>query len=324
MKNDRINQYRLVISILEIFFLFIYAEILGIFPKIIKKYRKKCEDTGKLTILPMFKVFPKYIAVKKFGNWRIFPRNGDFFEGIRDTLIKMGIVCRVCLTIKNKEEIHMKRILLSLIVLLSLLSVMSCDNDWQVDIYVPYFESTTDFSPAHCVAMWSAKDGRWESEETIANSISCLSSLDCLMTTETAIWNYTNSQAWITDRPNSDGGQNEALATVRAALKGDSPGIVPFLRDEHFLCNGARGHLDDGRKIADAMRFHVLSRSNWWHSVSEIKLWFLPIHNKYLVIVGAPGFESIGLSDYQQFVADGGTYSGAPGNYVPGTSASGM
>jgi hypothetical protein len=219
----------------------------------------------------------------------------------------------------------LKKLLLCSISVLLLIVGTSCDDhpDWQDDIHVPYFESTTDNSAAHCVALWSAYDGRWISESVIADSMNCLSGLDCLNAVESGINTYTWSIAWESALPGTDAGQNEALAISRAAIVDHSPAILPFWEDEFFLLTAASGSHDGIRKIAEEMRFHILHREDKWISVSDVKVWFIPIHNYHFVITGSPSHRSIGIQEYQQFVDEGGTYLGAPKNYNPDTSHSG-
>jgi hypothetical protein len=102
----------------------------------------------------------------------------------------------------------MKKYLLGIVAICLIFSIGGCDDhpDWQDDIHVPFFESITGNSAAHCVAMWSAYDDRWVSESVIADTMSCLSGLDCINAIESGINNYTGSIAWISDTEGSDAG----------------------------------------------------------------------------------------------------------------------
>lgn len=218
----------------------------------------------------------------------------------------------------------MKKILLIMLVVLPLIALIGCyDGDrWEEGVNVPYFESTTGHSAAHCVALWSNWNGPGIPEDVIITTLNCMSGLECINALPDAISYYTGSIGWQLDFPNSDAGQNEALATVREANHDQQPAIVPFFGDEFFLAIKYGGSKQDGVRIAERMRFHNLTRDGLWEFISEVKIWFKPMYGKYLIVVGDRSYKTIALQNYQQFCEEGGTYLGAPKDYTPETSSS--
>ena len=206
-------------------------------------------------------------------------------------------------------------------VILSLMVVVSCLNNstWNVDLPVPYLETATYHSAAHCIAMWSAADGVFASEESIAAFLGGGFSYGDL---EWAIEIYTDSVGWVTEFPNTDDGQNKALSAVAEGLTNDCPSIVPMYGGDNFwLAKGGHGHYDGYVPIADYMTFHYLEIEDFSMPVGMIKHeFFSTVNNHFIALVGRRRFEIQGLEDYEEFVTAGGTYWGAPPNYVPDPS----
>lgn len=218
----------------------------------------------------------------------------------------------------------MRKILLTLLVVLTLIVSIGCyeEPDWRVDIYVPYFESVTHSSPAHCVALWSNYHGPAHSEYIIEQDIGGGNSLSLIYSTEAAITNHTYSTGWVLNFPSSDAGQNEALSSVYASIDDDFPGIVPAFEEMYFLATGAEGDYEGFDQVAKRVRFHTQNWDNRWESVGTVKSWFWPISNSYRVIVGSQSYRDVGIMHYTQFIENGGTYLGAPKNYQPELSHS--
>lgn len=218
----------------------------------------------------------------------------------------------------------MKKLLILLLVLLPLIASVGCDDGdrWEEGVYMPYLESTTGHSAAHCVAMWSNWNGPGIPEDIIITTLNCMSGLECINALPDAISYYTGSIGWLLDFPNSDAGQNEALATVREANYDQQPAIVPFFGEEFFLAIQYRGERQNGVPIAEEMRFHNLSRDGFWVLIADVKMWFEPMYGKYLIVVGDRSYKPVALQNYQQFCEEGGTYLGAPRDYTPDTSSS--
>jgi hypothetical protein len=164
--------------------------------------------------------------------------------------------------------------------------------------------------------MWSAGDGVFQSEDSIASYLGGGFNFSDL---EWAIEMFTDSSGWVTEFPNTDDGQNRALSAVAKGLTNDCPSIVPMYGGDNFwLAKGGHGHYDDYRPVADYMTFHYLDIEGFSLPVGEIKReFFSVVNNRFVVVVGTRRFEIRGVADYEEFVEAGGTYWGAPPNYVP-------
>jgi hypothetical protein len=192
------------------------------------------------------------------------------------------------------------------------------DPEWSHTINVPHFESTTNFSGAHCIAMWSAYDNKWINEEIIAMSISPVEGYTQLCSMEEAIFMYTNSVGILSEFPNTDDGQNKALSVASISLKYLCPSILPMALNTYWLVNGARGYYDGYRKVADKMRYHFFNYNNRWMYAADLKCGFRNIGGRFFALIGDRLFENEGVDKYLIFKSEGGTYEGAPLNYKPG------
>ena len=119
--------------------------------------------------------------------------------------------------------------------------------------------------------------------------------------------------------------QDYCIAACIAGVKDFTPSIMPFYGGAHgVLVIGFTWHYnEDDMRIADEMVYHDPNPTYGANQdVTPVSLKigkFLPIlsNNKYMVYVGRRGLWKDGVSGYNTFIAEGGTFYGGPAVYNP-------
>ena len=213
-----------------------------------------------------------------------------------------------------------KLFLISITIFMILLPNCQPNPIFHYEIDVPFIANTNGVSASSAIAMWSAYDGVWAGQDFILPYILNADGTvnHALMVNMINI--CTNSVGFKSSFENSDAGQNSAISGVSESLENDCCAILPLI-DQHYVpVVMAHGHEINDQPIADKIGFHAYDAPDQVLLAGPLKKTFYrPINGKYIAFLGQQLYRDEGLSDYAWFVSEGGTYWGAPRNYVPKT-----
>lgn len=212
-----------------------------------------------------------------------------------------------------------KLFLISITVFLILLP--NCgDPIFQYDINVPFIANTNGVSASSAIAMWSAYDGIWAHQDGIKSDILNADGTVNHTKMVMAINMYTNSVGWKSSFPATDAGQNSALSGVSESLERECCSILPLIGNHYVPVVMSKGREIDYKPRADTIGFHAYDAPDQILTAAALKnTFYRPIGGKYIAFLGERIYQEDGLDDYNWFVEEGGTYLGAPINYVPKT-----
>jgi hypothetical protein len=135
-----------------------------------------------------------------------------------------------------------------------------------------------------------------------------------------AINMFTMSVGFKESFENSDAGQNSALSGVSASLKHYCCSILPLIGQHYVPVVISHGHWVNDLRIADYIAFHAYDAPDQVLNAGPLKnTYYKPINGQYIAFLGRQLYRDQGLEDYSWFVSEGGTYRGAPRDYVPKT-----
>lgn len=203
-------------------------------------------------------------------------------------------------------------------VLIVPLSTCAPDKDFEEYIPLPFVECTNGVSASSAIATWALYDDIMVDQDYILSCIVNNDSTINFYAMADAIELFTKSVGWVAEFPATDNGQNQALSGIVECLRQDCCSILPLIGDHFVPVCGAKGHWENNKPEADLITFHAYNAPNQSLWVNALKnTYYKPINGKFIAFLGRRLDMINGLTDYNWFVQNDGTYYGAPLNYKP-------
>lgn len=214
-----------------------------------------------------------------------------------------------------------KKFLLTCFIAAVILPLTQCGPDNDFDEYLPDFpfvECTNGVSASSAIATWAIYDGYWASQDIVLSLIlNADGTLNYYAMVDT-IELLTDSVGWLEQFPATDNGQNQALSGIVECLERNCCSILPLIGGHYVPVFGAQGHWENNKPVADLISFNAYDapyQSLWVNALKST--YYKPINGKFIAFLGRKKDMTDGLSDYNWFIQNDGTYYGAPLNYEP-------
>jgi len=199
-----------------------------------------------------------------------------------------------------------------------------CSGNYSEEVDIPFHPCTTGVSAASATLMVAAYYNRSDlvgHEDYVLWSIVDSNNRVSLPKIAWFLSCETVSEAVEIPYPATDDGQNQALSMLNEYVA-RKEGSIMILVGEHFVpVVKTKGHYDkNGNEIADYIWFHAYDKGYQCLAVAPLKQYYMkPRDGKIWIIVCqyTPELKATAASNYQWFKDNGGTYYGAPANYVP-------
>ena len=222
----------------------------------------------------------------------------------------------------------MRQLFLVLTVFCLIFFTIACFDGPYTDVLpnVPYrSQEHSNYCAVACIQMWAWYDGNYVTQTQIADYIG-LEPLGADVTaTLTGIEHFTNSFGFLVMYDDTNIGQDYCIASCIASVKDFTPSIMPFSGGIHgVLVIGFTWHYnEDDIRVADEMVYHDPDPSYGAYqkvTADALKIgrfWPILTNNRYMVFVGRRSLWKNGVSGYNTFIAEGGTFYGGPAVYNP-------